>query len=133
MFSKWSSPNEVDFSYVGPGFNGSGFLYGDCEFDDSPAHFTVNGFAGRFNAAHLHKMIWLTGQHFQGLRLRCLYRGTQIEHLEQLASEGSISWQSVETSFGSPEVEILSVSRPAGGRPYVKNIFHRFVDWLKGL
>lgn len=131
MFSKWSSPNQVDFSYVGPGFNGSGFFYGDQEYDDSPAHFTVNGFAGKFCAEQFHKVLFLTSQHFQGLQIRCLYRGAQIEHLEQLASQGLISWRFPETSLGLKEVEILSIVTPPRGRPYVKSLLYRLLDLLK--
>jgi hypothetical protein len=131
MFSKWSSPNGVDFSYFGPGFNGSGFLYGDREFDDSPAHFTIYGFAGKFGTAHLHRILWLTRLHFHGLQLRCLYRGSQIEQLDQLSREGSIVWRFLETKPGSPEVEMLSITKPARGRPYVKGFFYRLLDWLR--
>lgn len=132
MFSKWSSQNGVDFSYVGPDFNGSGFLYSDRQFDESPAHFTIHGFAGKFGAPHLHQMLWMTKQHFHGIQLRCLYRGPQIEQLEQLAIEGRISWRLLETNLGGKEAEILSITKPKTSRPYIKSFPFRLLDWMKG-
>jgi hypothetical protein len=119
--SSWHSYDKVDWSFSGPGFNGTAFLYSDQEYDDSPAHLTVQGFSVGVGAHHLHQILWATKKQFPNTQLRCLYRKEQASHLDKLAELRLVTWKHVESSKLG-EVEILFIETPATGKPRIHTL-----------
>ena len=126
----WFSYDQVDWTFSGPAFNGTGFLYSDRQYDESPPHFTVHGFAGNFGAQHLHRVLWATRSQFPHLQIRCLYRGKQAEQLEELAKLNLIKWRIIEDRH-LDEAEILAIERPESNRPRIHSFHEVAWHWIK--
>jgi hypothetical protein len=126
----WVTYDQVDWSYFGPRFNGTGFLYSDREYDESPAHFTIHGFSRKFGALHLHQVLWVTKAQFPLVQLRCLYSGLQAEQLDMLAKLSLVEWRLVEGKR-QQQVEILTIARPRSNKPRIHKLHELAGRWLK--